>query len=664
MNIANRKYWKEKAGRDYQRQQAYRIETGNSAYRRQEDWLLSYLEQERCRRNLDRPLRVLDFGCGFGRLAGPISTLEGIAYHGYDFSSAMVADLLATPPPALADVIRDRVRVADTVEAAFPGECFDIIFTISVLIHNSEDQARELISQMAARLEREGRLVLIENRLVAATLFQNNWHAGCWVHAFADYAAALWDVSVTEGVTDQHGVYILAPPDEGRQGRLTYREASEPRERPLDLDQLHVLALPNTLDQLRSLLNGLPDPSGSFDSAAQARVHDLSERNAHLERLIGEMREARATRQRLDAALGATLGRRRPREADAQPNQQGALVTDNASPFSLWNARPDTRYAHDIPGFHHVLHVFHKEWFGIRAAAGALPGGKLAVSADPAKGRVLRETVHAILAAGLQRIVFHGFSDNTTAIVESLASHGLADRMFLVHHGGTTQWINSRERHYAFGIIDLLRKGCLRKAHFMRPGFDFPVRGLFRPMLFNLSPHHDAPDRLRGDPRPATVFAPGWAGWIKNVSTNILGAALSPAVDEIWVYAEDLALPTPLDAKLRHLTFCGREDTFRRMAASQMCLNASLIDCHPMVNLEAQSLGRPCIRGPLFLDALENHPYVGLTQVDDVSGATQVKAAIERVLDIPPAEREQLTRDYQAQSDAIAIDRYREFLEL
>ncbi|CAH1655398.1 Methyltransferase family protein [Hyphomicrobiales bacterium] len=664
MNVANRQYWKEKAGRDYQRQQAYRIETGNGAYGRQEDWLLSCLEQERRRRNLDRPLRVLDFGCGFGRLAEPISALEGVAYHGYDFSSAMVADLLTAPPPALADVIRDRVRVADTVEAAFPGECFDVIFTISVLIHNSEDQARELIRQMAGRLEPGGRLVLIENRLVAATLFQNTWHAGCWVHAFADYAAGAWDVAVIEGVTDQHGVYIFAPPDGDRPGHLTYRDASAPDARPVDLDELRVLALSHTVDQLRGLPNGPSDPSASFDSAAQARVHDLSERNAHLERLIGEMREARGMRLRLDGTLGAVLGRVGRPEVDQQPTSHGAPVGQSAVPFGLWNAEPDTRYAHDVPGFGRVLHVFHKEWFGIRAAAGALPGRKLALPAEPANGRILRETVHAILSAGVQRIVFHGFSDNTPAIVESLASQGLGDRMFLVHHGGTTQWINNRERHYAFGVIDLLRKGCLRKAHFMRPGFDFPVRGLFRPMLFNLSPRHDARDYLNSDPRPATVFAPGWAGWIKNVSTNVLGAALSPSVEKIWVYAEDLALPPPLDAKLQHIAFRGREDTFRRMAASQMCLNASLIDCHPVVNLEAQSLGRPCIRGPLFLDALEDHPYVGLTQVDDVSGATQVKAAIERVLDIPREEREQLTRDYQAQSDAIAIDRYREFLEL
>ncbi|MBS7695765.1 MULTISPECIES: class I SAM-dependent methyltransferase [unclassified Chelatococcus] len=661
MNIANRQYWKEKSGRDYQQQQAYRIETGNSAYRQQEAWLLSYLEQERRRQKLDRPLRVLDFGCGFGRLAGPISALQGVAYHGYDFSSAMVADLLTAPPPALAEVARDRVRVADSIEAAFPTDCFDIIFTISVLIHNNEAQAQELISQMSRRLAPEGRLVLIENRLVAATLFQNTWHAGCWVHAFADYAAGVWDVAVIEGVTDQHGIYILAPLDGPRDSRFTYRDPSTLHDRSLDLEELRVLALSYTLEQLRGAPNGPPDPSGSLDSAAQARVHDLSERNTHLERVIREMREARGKRERLDETLGAVLGTARRPEVDQQPTPP---ARQSASPFSLWDIEPDTRYAHDVPGFGQVLHVFHKEWFGIRAAAGALPGRKLALSAEPVNGRVLRETVRAILAAGVQRIVFHGFSENTPAIVEGLAGQGFGERMFLVHHGGTTQWINNRERHYAFGVIDLLRRGRLRKAHFMRPGFDFPVCGLFRPLLFNLSPQHGASDCFRSDPLPATVFAPGWAGWIKNVSTNVLGAALSPSVEKIWVYAEDLALPPPLDAKLQHIQFRDREDTFRRMAASQMCLNASLIDCHPVVNLEAQSLGRPCIRGPLFLDALEDHPYVRLTQVDDVSAATEVRAAIERVLDIPRDEREHLTRDYQAQSNAIAIDRYREFLEL
>ena len=83
-----------------------------------------------------------------------------------------------------------------------------------------------------------------------------------------------------------------------------------------------------------------------------------------------------------------------------------------------------------------------------------------------------------------------------------------------------------------------------------------------------------------------------------------------------------------------------------------------------MVNVEAQALGRVCLRRPLFLDALEEHPYVDLTQVSDVTSVNEVRMTLEKVLAVPLAERCDLALDYQNQSDRISIGRYQEFLEL
>lgn len=38
-----------------------------------------------------------------------------------------------------------------------------------------------------------------------------------------------------------------------------------------------------------------------------------------------------------------------------------------------WDAPTDTDYAHRSEAFDRVLHVFHRQWLGIRAAAGSLP---------------------------------------------------------------------------------------------------------------------------------------------------------------------------------------------------------------------------------------------------------------------------------------------------
>lgn len=112
------------------------------------------------------------------------------------------------------------------------------------------------------------------------------------------------------------------------------------------------------------------------------------------------------------------------------------------------------------------------------------------------------------------------------------------------------------------------------------------------------------------------------------------------------------------------MIFKDREQTFNLILSSDVMMNVSMTDCHPMVNVEAQALGRACLRRPLFLDALEEHPYVELTQVSDVTSVNEIRMTLERVLAVPLAERRDLALDYQSQSDRISIGRYQEFLEL
>jgi hypothetical protein len=200
----------------------------------------------------------------------------------------------------------------------------------------------------------------------------------------------------------------------------------------------------------------------------------------------------------------------------------------------------------------------------------------------------------------------------------------------------------------------------------MKAGFDYPLDGIFRPMLFNLSPNFGASDRLnkiRALRIEGVVLAPGWDGWIKNLYTNVLAGTLSKQVQSIWLHAEGIENMLSLSNKIMFKKYVSREGTFQLMAMSSLCLNVSVIDCHPMVNIEAQSLGRPCIRGPLFLDVIEDHPYVRLTSVNDVTSVAEIRDRIDAVLALPPDEREGLTRDYQGQSDAVAFARYADFLE-
>ena len=89
------------------------------------------------------------------------------------------------------------------------GEQFDVIFTVSVLIHNDREQAADVLAQMRALLAPEGRLCFIENRPVSISLLANLWHAGCWSHDVAGTLAPDMNVDVEDGILSDHAIYIL-----------------------------------------------------------------------------------------------------------------------------------------------------------------------------------------------------------------------------------------------------------------------------------------------------------------------------------------------------------------------------------------------------------------------------------------------------------------------
>ncbi len=342
-----------------------------------------------------------------------------------------------------------------------------------------------------------------------------------------------------------------------------------------------------------------------------------------------------------------------------------ATLQDSGDRSPSWNALCDTRYAHTIPALEKLLHIFSSEWVGLRAAAGAFPGTKLALPAEaPVSQETLDRVARQILDLKPRRIVVQGMSDNLLALIERLGKLKLADHVYVVFQGAPAQWWSPAEARYASICFSLAQRGAIKGLHVLKPAFEFPTPRLYKPMLFNLSPKLVQPVEPPPPGGNGRVFVPGWAGWRKNIHTNALGAALSEKVTEVCAYAGDLTLPEPLSSKIRIVPYSSREQTFELIASSSLLLNVSLVDCHPMVHLEAQSLGRASIRGPLFLDALEDHQYIQLTTVRDVTSATEIKCVVDKLLVIPGAERLQLATDYQRLSDEISILRYREFLDL
>jgi len=667
---SNLDYWAARSGEDYRLQQESRADGLNNAYEIQEVWLTKFLHDFSGGRKGSQT-RLLDYGCGFGRVARVVCELEAVEYFGFDFSRSMTSSFKANPPSRLRSNIDHHVRIADRLDSVFPAsEKFDVILSISVLIHNPPAAVTEILERMLERLAPDGVVVLIENAHTAVSALHNFWHNGCWCHSFARYFDGRADVEIVDNFA-QRGIYIARAAASRHASRFTYRPTPDAPAETLDLQGILLKGLNRAAlnaDQLISEWSA----TAQDHSALVGRVHDLEELTAETPKLRKELSAARSRfleRQQLVEDLGSAVSRAARRSGAASTHNPSAVEPELAPRRSVeWNALQDTRYSHSLPDFGNVLHVFHKEWFGLRAVAGSLPGCKLAIPADADLSTdQLIEIYDAILSGGYQRIVFHGASKNTAILIEFLAHRGFAEIMFAVMQGATAQWDHMPERRAAFDSIAFLRSRKIKGLHFLKRGFSYPVDGLFKPMLFNLSPKLNSNNRigrLSGLFEKGIVFVPGWSGWRKNVYTNVLAATMAESVRSVWVYAKNIELPEPLSEKLRPQIFMTRESTLKLMAQASLCMNVSLVDCHPMVNIEAQTIGCPCLRGNLYLDALEEHPYIGLTNVADVTSVSEIRDRIEVLLSVPSAELKDLTLDYQQKSDDVACSRYREFLQL
>jgi hypothetical protein len=331
--------------------------------------------------------------------------------------------------------------------------------------------------------------------------------------------------------------------------------------------------------------------------------------------------------------------------------------------FYGWNLLEDTRWAAEDYAFRNVLHVFCSEWLGIRAAAGNLPGQKLAISCE-LSSELVPHIGNQIATRGFSKIVLHGLSTFMERLAYHLSDWGHSDQLYIVMHASPVHWHEAFDRKQAFTALRLAGEGKIRRVHFLKRGFDFPVDRLFKPMLFNRSAT-GVQKAIATDMKPLwTVLVPGKAQWSKNPFAQMIASVLNDSVDRVLVYATGTeSLPAEIRSKIRQINF-NPETKFDNYRLANLALNASTVDCHPMINVEAQSVGIPCLRGQLFLDALEHHPYVHLTTVRDAASIQEISSAIDRLRAVSAAELFEMTIDYQRMTDEVSRQRYGEFLEL
>lgn len=104
--------------------------------------------------NLAEAERILDFGCGCGRVTRHWAGLHGPEIHGTDYNARLIRWCASNL--MFARFATNELRPP----LAFPDDFFDAIYGISVLTHLSQALEREWIEELSRVLKPEGLLLL------------------------------------------------------------------------------------------------------------------------------------------------------------------------------------------------------------------------------------------------------------------------------------------------------------------------------------------------------------------------------------------------------------------------------------------------------------------------------------------------------------------------
>jgi len=139
-------------------------------YHLQEIFLEEYFSQV-------APAKVLEFGCGFGRHLEYLRRIRKLDVHGFDQSESMVKGMRWARKPWR----EKHITVGEPLERLpFADGEFDVVFTVSVLIHVRPQDLDHILSEL--HRVSSGHIVHIENLDVSETIVTSDAHDGCWAH--------------------------------------------------------------------------------------------------------------------------------------------------------------------------------------------------------------------------------------------------------------------------------------------------------------------------------------------------------------------------------------------------------------------------------------------------------------------------------------------------
>jgi SAM-dependent methyltransferase len=642
----NIEWWKRHGGREWI-EELERRRAAQDRYSKQEAWLAAHF-------GAAPSLRILDFGCGYGRHLRHLRHHPHLDLYGCDVSPNMVAvvgEHVDDVPWA-----REHVTLIEPAgRLPFDDYYFDVSYTSEVLIHVNPDDLPDVLRELV-RVTFE-RLVLIENKRTDQTTFGSTAHAGCWLHDFVGDFARLGftNIQVLDQVLADQDVYLIdlergEGDVVGRRFRssLAVRDGETRRLRQeMERMQSELAKGQERVQRFdRMVTDTLVRRIGAETSRrrAEAEVARLSHDVIRLEhslarRAVERAKQFKRTYRLLRGVIDTVQSAWPARTGTPQFAPPEAAVVAEL-PFAGIAAAgfPATRESF-IATAPPVVGICHPNWRGIRAATSTLCDGVLQIEEISSDSHA--EAVARLLGeASTKTLVIQGIPPGSQRLAIILRRLLPKLRILNVYHGSTAQQTFPSESEPLDEMIDLARVGVLDGIGFVKVGVAeclrrigiraYPISNKIR-----LEPNPQATKPYTQGPMHIGVFVPNVLH--KNINTQVMAAL---AIPESVVHLNELPA-LRLGGHMDRIKIHGllpHSQFVPLLGEMDVNLYVTLSECFPMTVVESLERGVVCLTSdtsPIFDDDEFLRKSLVVTRLDDPWAiARKLEAAVANRVEI------------------------------
>ena len=320
----------------------------------------------------------------------------------------------------------------------------------------------------------------------------------------------------------------------------------------------------------------------------------------------------------------------------------------------------------------HYIVLSQPKWLGVSHAADEMLGGYVPImETDIYTKSEIDRMARVIVGSRRKLVVFNGLAFGWDRLIEAIKAKDESVKIKVLHHGAEARMAFDTESHVLPLMIKMHKKGLIDELGFVKTGQAefYAKKGFKTGLVLNTVRVADA-DRKKylaekvqreGEVKLGLYCS---LGWVKNQYTQLAAASLVEGAKLDCVpldwglrdFADKLGLPiTGQEGNVP------RDEVYRRMAANDVNLYVTFVECSPLTPLESMELGVPCITGNNhhYWTGTPLEEYLVVNRPDDVMA---IYEQIEKVL----ANREKimkLYREWKTKYDKEAYESAEKFLQ-